>query len=444
VGFVVDTILGGEAHVIELDGASWLSRLPSSRVDQAWSALVAAAETISLPTPLSRFDALAADAAKELGPHMAEHFREQLRGRTQIEPAAEGGDARVLALGRSQTAEMLAILRRAPEPMRRDDIARLLGVGRVGRWPDEAILFGRGNVGLRQHFPDFDGWKARLLPDCIAIIREQGPDRQWNTTELLDELRETHDIPDWLTAYGLGALVQASDGLRYLGRNRVALPGSPDNESRIYVHEALEELIKEAGGPVLKSELLSKLAKRIGASEFALSQVFNRPQFVRTDPEHIGLLVRDVPGGAAAITEAADRVEGVLARRERGLSDFHVQAEVVSISSNHAGWTLPLTLSVLRSDGRFRFSTNGAVGLATWDSTRMPTRLELVRRALEEAGGRVSNDAVLARIEAHFGERPSRATVVAIAARISASVDGEWLVSRTGGGSCGDPEVDVP
>lgn len=61
----------------------------------------------------------------------------------------------------------------------------------------------------------------------------------------------------------------------------------------------------------------------------------------------------------------------------------------------------------------------------------MPTRLELARAALAESEGRVSTEAVMARIEANFGQRPTRATLAGIAMHLGARLDGEWIVLRS-------------
>lgn len=427
VEFVLDQVFDAGAFVVVLDGETWLSRSKQADVEAAWDELLRRAASVPLPAPFTAFEPLIAAASEGHGPQIAKHFREELRGRMQFDSAGEKGKDRVLALGDSKQAEILAILRASHEPMRVEDVQAKLGV-RLGPLPEEVIYFRRGTIGLRQHFPDFHIWGARLVPHIVRLMQERGPERQWHASELLDELREEHDIPEWLTAFGLGALMKADARLRYLGRLRVALPASQGNETRIYIHEELDKLLQEAGEPVRKSILLERVGRRLGVTEGTLSLVFNRPPFIRVDAERVGLLSRDVPGGNAAIVEAADHVEALMARRERGLSDFHVHQEVQALSTAHATWTLPLMASVLRADGRFRFSTSGAIGLARWESTRVPTRLELTRGALEEGGGRVSVEAILARIEAHYGERSTRATLVGVAAKLGARVDGDFCV----------------
>ena len=428
VDFLVESLLQTGDHVIELNDTFWLSHHKAAAVAEASSSLLAAAEAVVLPTSITSFDPLVDKAAENLGPRLAAHLRESLRERMQLEDGGEPGKERVLALGETRGAEVLAILRGASEPMHVDEIYRLLG--RSGKWPEEVLHFKRGYVGLRQHFPDFDEWKAQLVPPTIRLVKELGPERQWYCGELLDELREDHDIPEWLTAVGLAELIRAEGTLRYLGRLRVALPDSQVDDRRVYMHDALEELIRDAGEPVLRSDLIEKLNKRMGTSEYGMQMVFNRPQFVRVDEDRVGLLARDVPGGPAAIAEAGDHMEAALARRDRGLSDFHAHEEIVGLSAEHATWTRPLVISVLHSDGRFRFNQSGAIGLATWESTRVPTRLELLRGALAESAGRVSVDAVAARIEAHYGEKPARGSLISIAANVGANVDGEWLILK--------------
>ena len=72
----------------------------------------------------------------------------------------------------------------------------------------------------------------------------------------------------------------------------------------------------------------------------------------------------------------------------------------------------------------------GGVGLSEWESTRFPTRLELVRSALEDSDGRVSIDALMERIKANYGEPPTRGTLGAFAMKLGANLDGEWMVRR--------------
>ncbi|MDQ3030944.1 MAG: AAA family ATPase [Myxococcota bacterium] len=426
LGYVVEHVLELPAFVIELDGGAWLARHKGPEIAKAWSRLREQASRISLPAPARAFDELTAPLGSEIGLRLAKQLADQLRGQMILEEARDEGEPRVVALGESQQAKLLAILRSAPSSLHTDEVFAQLG-GRV-HLPDDVIHFGRGHIGVRAHIPDFDEWRDRLVPRAVQLIETLGPDRQWSCTELHDELREELELPDWCGPFVLAALIRSTDSLTYLGRLRVVLPGGRESESRVYVHEAIETLLRDAREPMAKDDLIAAIRERIGVSDFALTQALGRPQFVRVDAERVGLLERDVPGGADALAEATDQVASVLGRRDRGLSAHHAHEEVRVLSSHHARWSEQLTFSVLHGDARFRFSQSGAVGLASWDSTRVPTRFELIRNALRESDGRVSLEALGARIEAHYGERPSRATLISIAAQSGARVDGEWML----------------
>jgi hypothetical protein len=54
----------------------------------------------------------------------------------------------------------------------------------------------------------------------------------------------------------------------------------------------------------------------------------------------------------------------------------------------------------------------------------------LVRSALAESDDRVSVDGVLARIEAHYGERPNRIALASLAMNVGARLDGDWVVRK--------------
>lgn len=427
VGYVVDDILGLAAHVFEWDGEPWLGPEKRAAVEHAWDALETAAGRVRLPAPFSAFEPALARARKSVGDRLAERFRQQLKERLQFDGSF--ADERVVAIGDSRRAEALGILRASPTPMNVDELYRRVG-SRL-HFTDEFLYFGPRTVGVEQHFPEFARWRSLLVPAARALIESTAPDRQWTCSELLEELREEHELPEWLNAFCLGSLVRGSPELVYLGRLRVALPAGEESQTRVFIHEAVEKILREAGAPVSKDELFAKLRARLGASPLTLQALLAKPGFVRVDDDRVGLLDRDVPGGAEAIAEALDQLEAILDRRGRGLSSHHASAEVRQLSLPHEAWTEALMMSLVRGDGRFRTSRSGAIGLSAWESTRVPTRQELLRAALDEASGRVSVEAVCDRIEAYFGDRPTRGTLGGMAAASGASLDGGWIVPKS-------------
>ena len=60
------------------------------------------------------------------------------------------------------------------------------------------------------------------------------------------------------------------------------------------------------------------------------------------------------------------------------------------------------------------------------------TRAELLRQCLEEAGGRVSVEAVQRRIEAYYGEATDRVGIGLMANRFGAGLRGEWIEREAG------------
>jgi superfamily I DNA/RNA helicase len=424
IEYVVDSVLGLELRVVSYGESFWLSPWPRQEFERVAAEIRGRLHELVLPAPLSDVERLIHQLAAPVGSALEQELAEEALGMLHVEHTSER-PARVVGVGQTKRAEALAFLRASPAPVRIEAVFEELG-GRIGL-PDDVLNFDRGLVGLKQHFPDYDAWKARLVPACVALMLRLGPERQWATAELLDELREEYDLPAEFNAYWLGSLLKDTPDISYLGRNRVALPESASSENRIYIHEALEKLLRDAGAPVLRSTLLERLEAQLGASEIALNQVFGRPQFVRLGEDRIGLRSRDIPGGEAAAQEAADLIASVLTRREIGLSAWQAHAEVALLSAQHGRWHRDLTLSVLRNDDRFRLNQAGSIGLAIWESTRVPTRLEMLRSALEASHGTVSVEALEAKIAAHYGEPPTRASMAGMANQLGAALDGEWI-----------------
>lgn len=87
---------------------------------------------------------------------------------------------------------------------------------------------------------------------------------------------------------------------------------------------------------------------------------------------------------------------------------------------------MPMCLSV-RGDARFRLSTAGGIGLATWEDVRVPSRADLFRECQEEASGRLTVETVQKRIEEIYGDHPSRVGIGAIANRHGAVLRGDGI-----------------
>ena len=334
----------------------------------------------------------------------------------------------MVGFGATQAAAILALLRASPVPMRVEDVAARFGKN----MPEEVLSFDRGLVGLEHHFPDFRAWMANVVAAVVEVLQREPPERQWLANEILEELRELQDLPEWLDHWHLASLLRMSGKLRYLGRNRFVLPEAPDQQGRIHYHGELTRILREHGGPMGREELLVELRKKTTASSGTVTTSLMRPPFVSCDADRIGLLDRDLPGSSVALVEALEHVAALLERRGRGLGASQIKAEVSRLSQHHAQWPVEMCMSVLRGDTRFRLSQSGAVGLSQWESVRVPTRSEIVRQCLDESDGRVTVEAVQRRIEAYYGAAPDRLTVGQLANRFGAVLQGEWVEREAG------------
>ncbi|MFT3770136.1 MAG: 3'-5' exonuclease [Minicystis sp.] len=424
--FLGERLLGGAMRVVQVEERAYLARCGQEALDEAWAELRKSAGQVPLPAPMAAFRALVVPVRERIGAVLSDLLFERLRGLLHVEETS--AEPRVTAVGDTQAAAILAMMRASPVPMRVEELWARLGRGHP---PEEVMFFGHGVVGLEQHFPDFAVWMDRLVPAAVRVMERDAPERQWLASELREELREEIEIPEWLTDWHLGSLLRKSGKVRYLGRNRVALLDVPDGQGRVLYHEELIRILRERGEPMPREELVGELRKKTSVADTTVNLCLTRPQFLRCSADRFGLTERDLPGGAEARAEAAEHVATLLEHRERGLGAMQLWAEVARLGPAHAQWTPEMCLSVLRGDARFRLSQAGAVGLASWESVRVPARRELVGQCLEEAGGRVSVEAVQRRIEAYYGEAPGRVSIGQMANRFGAVLRGEWIERDT-------------
>lgn len=424
-------VLNNRIHIIEINGRPYLTRCSSPVLQAAFKSLRRRAAKVPLPGPLSAFKALTEAFIPKVGRLLANVLFERLRELLQIEEVAgqPGSGARVLGFGHTSTAALLALLRASKSPVRIADLASHLARCQM---PDEVLFFNRGLIGLESHLPNFRGWMKKVTPAAVAVLQREPPDRQWLASEILDELRKTLKLPAWLDDWHLAALLRRSGKLRYFGRNRFSLLEAPDERGRILYREELVRLLREHGAPMAREDLVAALCKKTTIPAGTITMYLAQPPFINCESDQVGLLDRDVPGGAAAVTKALDRLAGALKRRARGLAAAQVRAEVARLSKLHARWSVETCMSVLRSDPRFRVSRSSVVGLSSWESVRVPSRHEIVHQCLNESKGLVSVGSVQERVEAYYGEAPDRKAVGQMANRFGAVLRGDWLERAAG------------
>jgi hypothetical protein len=322
---------------------------------------------------------------------------------------------------------VIAFLRSCEQPVSIHEVYERFG--RV-RFPDEVLFFRRGLVGVQRHFPEFDTWCTRLVPLAVDIMQREGPDRQWSVEELLEDIAELEPLPDWLGHWHLASLLRQGNEVRYLGRLRVALPGVSDESGRIHVKAGLRGALEDHGGPMPRKALIATARERTGTSETTLGLAVLALPFVRLDNDTVGLLERDLPGGTEAVLAVTERLQAWLSERNEGATGHEVQRQLEDWGGPGADWCDETVLSVVRADSRFRLSQAGNIGLADWDSVRVPSRLKIVGDLVHSSPGRVAVEELQRAIEARYGKPLDRATLAAAVNRVGAGLDGEWVEVR--------------
>src|SRR5262249_41406356 len=145
-----------------------------------------------------------------------------------------------------------------------------------------------------------------------------------------------------------------------------ALRSAPGDQRRRGLGDALVSILREHGEPMKRDALVAALRKKTSVNEITMTMYLSRPPFLWCESDLVGLLDRDLPGGAEARAQAVEHILTLLRRRRRGLAAAPLQATVALLSPEHARWSREMCLSMLGADARFRQNSLGAVGLATW------------------------------------------------------------------------------
>ena len=415
-------LLDGSLHIVEVDADRILSAANAEEVDRAWRALCDNVSNLSFPVEVEHVKQLTAQQATQLGEGFERLFWTRLRAHLRT----ENTDDQVFGFGNTRSAEVISFLRSCHQPVKMMDLWAMFGRFHP---PDELIYVERGVVTLPECVPDFDKWRKRLVPLCAAIMRNDERERQWSVVELLDEIRQSARVPDWLGHWHLAGMLKKSEEVNYLGRLRVALPDHEASEERIHIEPLLVRLLTDAKAPVPIQELLVFAREQTSVADLTYNMMVKRPPFVQVDEQRIGLIERDVPGGAEAIAEFEDALADALAKRQSGMSPTALTHFLTGTSETHKTWSWWMARSIVRGDDRFRLSQSGAVGLSEWDDVRVPTRAEILLACLNEDDGRTSVAKIQRHITELYGRCPSRTQVGLLANGLGARMNGP-AVSR--------------
>jgi Sigma-70, region 4 len=415
--YFLSRVLEEKLHVVEVDGDRILANVDAAAVDQAWRTLCDQTRDLTFPIEVEFVQSLAANTGASLGPGFDQLFWTRLQAHLHFEESKN----QVFGFGNTRATEVTAFLRSCGLPVRMADLQAMFG--RFHGF-DELLYVDRGLVTLPECVPDFAKWQARLVPLCVAIMRDDERERQWSAVELLDEVRQRARVPEWLGHWYLAGMLKRSEEVVYLGRLRVALPDQDNSEQRIHLEPLLIDLLTNANHPLQLDQLLEQARTHTSFPELTYSMMVKRPPFVQVDEHRVGLIERDVPGGPEAVAAFEEALADELAKRQLGMSPTELAHFVGGISDTHARWTWWMARSIARGDTRFRLSQTGAVGLSDWDDVRVPTRAQLLLACLDEDNGRTSVAKIQGRITELYGRCPSRTQVGLLAAGLGASMRG--------------------
>lgn len=417
-----DRFLDGRYAIVRLGERECLARFLQEDFDRAAEALDEALVASAWPSPRESVDALIDAHGGPLGRVATEALRERANERLAIDP----DDAtRIAGYGGTRPREILLWLKGAGRPVTVGELAGQFG---RGRWPDEIVFVDRGLVTVPELLDGFAACTERVASRCVARMTADGPDRQWSCHELAEALRREPDLPAWFGPWPLSSLLRRSEAVRYLGRGVVALPHVEGD--RMQQRALLVSMLEEAGGPLTSDEIRARAGARRSISQLAFDLLLQRAPFVETARDTFGLLRRDVPGGAAAVRGATDGLVAMLASRGCGLSLIEALHRLRAGGEVYEAWSETMLRSVCLHDLRLQTSSSRAVGLAEWEGLRIPTRREVIAQALVDGGGRAEVAALRAKIEALYGEAPSRHSIAWSAWHTNARLDGEFVVPR--------------
>jgi hypothetical protein len=351
------------------------------------------------------------------------------RTRRVIEPLLGrpwGARVKKPAAGEVRHAALLALLHGSATPVPLRTAAARFGKLRPLE-QSEILFFPERRIGLARHFPDHAQWVPRIVSAVLEVL-ESAPARPWHARELHDLLRPRLRLPPWLTHVHVGSVLLRSERVRWVGRWQFALPGAADVTSPLSMRERVVHILRAHGEPMPRAALVAELRRASNARDTNFRRCLSQPGVLRCARGRIGLVDRDLPGGRKAAAKAAAHAVALLERRRRGLTLKALHAELRALSPAHAKWTQTMCLGALRIDPRFRTRQGGrAIGLASWESVRLPTAEEVVRRCLQHGGGTVLVETVRRRVREQRGETLSRWRLSAIANGLGAGLHGPWL-----------------
>lgn len=420
--YVTRRIFEDELFMLEApSGKRYLTKFQPGEFAERLQSAKNRVEKLEYPVELSAIDQILRSEAEALDPVLFSEFELAVHELLHLDEARPN---LATGYGRYRDAEVIAFLSGQLEPVPVGLVEERCGRGRL---PEEVLYFKRGIVGLKRHFPDFEGWMERLVPAALEVMKERPAGRQWLVPEIHDVLRERGLVPDWLGHWHLASVLRLSGRVEYLGRLRVASKDSGHDE-RLHYEELFEQILEDAGGPLDFKELLARARHQTDMADGTAIQMVREAPFVRLDERRVGLVERDIPGGPHAVAAAIEAVIQTLNETQNGLTPHQATVLVNAISAVHASWTRQLVTSVLRNEPTVRIDRTKNIGLDDWDDVRCPVRAEFIRREVQQAGGKMSVAELNAKMESVYGRASDRGSLGVMAKEVGLVLSGDSIL----------------
>ncbi len=423
IRYLIDHFLNPRFSYARWDGSWLIAPGVVKEPDGAFQAFVRRPER-PLPVTFETVRAQAREAGETACPGCGPLFEARVDGAFLLSEDR----STVVGVGSTKQAQLRAYLIERGEPVPVTELEARFG--RFARAPDH-VYVERGLLALSSTIEGFDEWKKKLVPRCVHIVRKRGPELQWMAGDLLDALRETGEVPDFLTVWLLSGMLRRSKGLVNLGRLRFSLPGVGDGQ-RIQFVPTLTRFVEEAGVPLERSELHARLSLETGFNNLTFNLALVHLPLLPIDPLRIGLLDRDVYGGRDAMLEACERLEAELARRDRGLSYGRALEFLRSESDLFESWTTEMVAAPPRMSSAL-VSNRSGIGLAEWGSVRVPSRNEIIGKLIRDGNGEASVQDIIDTIQHVHARTTKRSSLASLANQLGFRMDGGRVFSNVNG-----------
>lgn len=389
---LISKLLPGEAFVLPHKGRGALSRIPDNEVRTLSDVLIQTASSlVGEDVDREGFELLARAIAKKSGaPEVTHILLDKAEGMVLFAP---DGSAALLGVGRGMESKVEAALRYAGAPKHYSEVVEIVQTI-TGVFPDErrvhnalgncdAVLVSRGTYALPEHL-NVDPRLRKEVVDLVLDIMRNGPEcKQWHCHELLEMLTDqVGELPSIDSGHLLSAVIKGTPGLDYLGRQVWVYVGAKKKglTNRVDLRQACESIIRAAGRPLTRTELIDALDEHRGtASNF---QIHSGGNLVQIGSGLWGLSDRDLGIPLEQQTAVKDALVRHLERNGAGIHISEMRKRRRMIGDEIPNVSGGVVFGLARLDDRLRVYAGQYVGLAEW---REPRRLT-ISAALRQIG----------------------------------------------------------